>query len=73
MNDALQNAIAKKPEGIILDLRGDPGGLLDSAVKIGSLFVPDGNVVIERFKDGKEQVYPRRAPPADTHSAGGPR
>jgi carboxyl-terminal processing protease len=59
VTDALQKAVAKKPQGIILDLRGDPGGLLDSAVKIGSLFVPDGNIVIERFKDGKEQLYPR--------------
>ena len=40
--DALNKALAKKPAGLILDLRGNPGGLLDAAVRIGSYFVPKG-------------------------------
>jgi carboxyl-terminal processing protease len=56
---ALKSALAKKPAGLILDLRGNPGGLLDAAVRIGSYFVPDGNILIERFQDGREQVYSR--------------
>jgi carboxyl-terminal processing protease len=59
MEDALKAALAKKPAGLILDLRGDPGGLLDAAVRIGSYFVPEGNILIERFQDGREQLYPR--------------
>ncbi len=59
LEDALKSALAKKPTGLILDLRGNPGGLLDAAVRIGSYFVPDGNILIERFQDGREQVYPR--------------
>ena len=59
LEDALKAALAKKPAGLILDLRGNPGGLLDAAVRIGSYFVPEGDIVIERFKDGREQVYPR--------------
>lgn len=31
--------------GLVLDLRGNPGGLLDEAVKVVSLFVPQGVVV----------------------------
>lgn len=58
--DALKAAQAKKPAGLILDLRGNPGGLLDSAVRIGSYFVPEGNILIERFKDGQEQEYRRQ-------------
>ncbi len=59
LQEALQAALAKKPTGLVLDLRGNPGGLLDAAVQIGSDFVPEGNILIERFKDGREQLYPR--------------
>ena len=31
--------------GIVLDLRGDPGGLLDQAVSIADLFIPNGPIV----------------------------
>lgn len=34
-------------KGLILDLRGNGGGLLDEAVKIVNLFVPKGKVVVE--------------------------
>ncbi len=57
---ALSGAVAKKPAGIVLDLRGNPGGLLDSAVQIGSYFVPEGNILIERYKDGSEELHPRQ-------------
>jgi len=33
-------------EGIVLDLRGNPGGLLDEAVLSASLFLPEGEVVV---------------------------
>ena len=59
LEDAVKAALAKKPAGLILDLRGNPGGLLDAAVRIGSDFVPQGNILIERFQDGHEQVHPR--------------
>jgi carboxyl-terminal processing protease len=58
--DAMKEALAAKPTGLILDLRGNPGGLLDSAVRIGSYFVPEGNIVIERTKDGKERIFRRQ-------------
>jgi len=53
-------ALAGKPVGMILDLRGNPGGLLNAAVQIGSYFVPEGNILLERFKDGRERAYPRQ-------------
>jgi len=33
-------------EGVVLDLRGNPGGLLDEAVLSASLFLPEGQVVV---------------------------
>ena len=33
-------------KGIILDLRGNPGGLLDAAVEVASKFVPKGSTIV---------------------------
>lgn len=60
---ALQALLALHPRGLIFDLRGNPGGLLDAAVDIASFFVPQGDIVIERFKDGREHRYPAKGKP----------
>ena len=36
----------RQPAALILDLRGNPGGLLDTAVKIVERFVPRGTVIV---------------------------
>jgi carboxyl-terminal processing protease len=38
---------AKKVSGIVLDLRNDPGGLLDAAVKVSSLWLPQGKLILQ--------------------------
>ncbi|GAC1392566.1 MAG: hypothetical protein NVSMB46_08810 [Candidatus Saccharimonadales bacterium] len=38
-------------KGIILDMRGDPGGLLDAAVNISSLWLPEGKTVLQEKRD----------------------
>ncbi len=55
---ALDEMLATNPPGLILDVRGNPGGFLHTAVDITSEFVPDGSILIERFKDGNEEIYP---------------
>ncbi|HCR48940.1 MAG TPA: S41 family peptidase [Bacteroidetes bacterium] len=35
-----------KLKGLVLDLRGNPGGLLDQAIMITSLFVPEGSPIV---------------------------
>lgn len=40
--------------GLVLDLRDNPGGLLESAVSIGSRFVQNGAIVITKERDGRE-------------------
>jgi carboxyl-terminal processing protease len=41
----------KKFKGIVLDLRANPGGLLDQAVDVSSLFLKDGVVVSTESRD----------------------
>ncbi len=57
LRTALQQLLDQNPKGLILDLRGNPGGLLDVAVDVGSEFLAEGDILIERHKDGREQHY----------------
>jgi len=44
-------------KGFVLDLRFNPGGLLDSAVKISDMFIDDGMIVTIRPRNGPETSY----------------
>ena len=44
-------------EGLVLDLRGNGGGLLDEAVLSSSIFVEEGDVVTTRSRTRGEQIY----------------
>lgn len=39
--------------GVILDLRGDPGGLLDASISVSSLWLDRTQVVLQEKRDGK--------------------
>ena len=54
---ALQSSLDKGAKGIILDLRDNPGGILDQAVDVASEFLLRGIVVKVVDKDGKETVF----------------
>lgn len=63
----MKKAIAKldskhKLRGLVFDLRYNPGGLLDQAVDVSSLFIDDGVIVstIGRNRDQKEVKYARK-------------
>jgi carboxyl-terminal processing protease len=47
----------EKVAGIILDLRSNPGGSLEEAVKLPGLFIKDGPVVLDRSPNGSVNVY----------------
>ena len=65
---ALIDLKAQGAKKIILDLRGNPGGLLSQAVGIVNLFVPKGQLVVdtrsrvERFN----KIYKTKGTPVDT-------
>jgi carboxyl-terminal processing protease len=44
--DSLKNANQNKLSGVVLDLRDNPGGLLEEAVKICNLFIDKGQIVV---------------------------
>lgn len=60
--EKLMKALSKDGiKGFILDLRFNPGGLLDSSIKISDLFIDDGLIVTIRQRDGKETSYVGRS------------
>ncbi|MFC1756817.1 S41 family peptidase [Patescibacteria group bacterium] len=55
---ALREFVGSDTNKLILDLRGNAGGYLESAIDIASWFLPIGEVVArEQFGDGEEQLY----------------
>ncbi len=54
---AVQEILVKAPAGVILDVRSNPGGYLDSAVTIASEWIKEGVIVRERFTTSEEKEY----------------
>jgi carboxyl-terminal processing protease len=52
---AIHDLDAKGMKGLVLDLRGNPGGLLDAAIDIGSRFIPPGKSVVVIVEAGGEK------------------
>ncbi len=46
-----------KVTSIILDLRNNPGGLLTAAVEVGRKFIPKGDIVSIKGRDGEKNTY----------------
>ncbi|HET8756310.1 MAG TPA: S41 family peptidase [Solirubrobacteraceae bacterium] len=60
-HDAVKEAVTKLlddgAEGVVLDLRDNGGGLLNEAVEVSSIFIPDGRIVSTRGRARPEHVY----------------
>ncbi len=52
--DSIKNFKNKKLIGYILDLRNNPGGLLDQAVNVTDIFLGRGEIVSTRGRNGKQ-------------------
>ena len=57
VEDALKALEAQGAEQLIFDLRGNPGGWLDQAIKVSDLFLDEGLVAIERDSSGGERSF----------------
>lgn len=53
LDSALSAIEGQGATGIILDLRDNPGGLLEEAVAVASSFIKSGNVLLEKDASGK--------------------
>ena len=53
----IDELLDKGAEGILLDLRGNGGGLLNEAVLVGSVFIDDGLIVSTKGRTKPERKY----------------
>jgi carboxyl-terminal processing protease len=67
VRDAYATLKAQGMQRLVLDLRGNGGGLMNEAVNIVSLFVPRGSVVVTaKGRNAAEAVYKTMTDPVDT-------
>jgi carboxyl-terminal processing protease len=57
LKDGLEELEALGMTDLVVDLRGNGGGLFDSAIDVSSRFLRDGIVVYQVERDGQEQAY----------------
>lgn len=55
--EGLEELKAQGMEGLIVDLRGNPGGNLDTVCEILDLMLPEGLIVYTEDKDGNRQEF----------------
>jgi carboxyl-terminal processing protease len=54
---AVKKLLAQGATGVVLDLRDNGGGLLNEAVSVSSIFIPDGRIVSTKGRARPEHVY----------------
>jgi len=58
---SIDQSLGRKPTGYVLDLRSNPGGLLDEAVAVSDAFLTSGEIVSQRgrLRDDTRAYYAR--------------
>lgn len=56
-NEGVSSLLSANSQAIVLDLRNNPGGFLESAVFIGSEFLDGGNVVLQEDSEGNKAPF----------------
>jgi carboxyl-terminal processing protease len=57
LTSTLKTLMAQNPKGLVLDLRDNGGGYLQTAVEVVSQFQGNGTVVYEQYGDGTKKPY----------------
>jgi carboxyl-terminal processing protease len=65
VQDAVRSLQKQNVRGIILDFRGNPGGILDQSLAISNMFLKDGQEIASiRARNGQTQPYVAQGTPA---------
>jgi carboxyl-terminal processing protease len=66
VREALDELLAKGAQGVVLDLRNNGGGLLNEAVLVSSIFVPDGTIVSTDGRARPKRIFEATGNAIDT-------
>ena len=66
VSEAVRRLLKQGAEGVVLDLRDNGGGLLNEAVMVSSVFIPDGKIVSTKGRSRPTQVYEATGNAIDT-------
>jgi carboxyl-terminal processing protease len=66
MRQTLTQLMVQNPAGMILDLRNNGGGYLNTAIEIASQFIDHGVIMYEQYGNGERQSYQASAGGAAT-------
>lgn len=53
---AVTTLARKRVKGVVVDVRENPGGLVEAAVEVASVFIPRGTIVSLKGRDGQSQT-----------------
>ena len=67
-NDALNTLLEDGATSLIVDLRSNSGGFVDTAVDITSAFLPSGTILIEEWGDNTRNEYVATEDPIDVET-----
>src|SRR5262249_2127122 len=55
--EGLKKGMGQRLRGYVVDLRDDPGGLLDQVIAVADDFLDHGAIVLQRTRDGYQQAH----------------
>ena len=55
--EILGELLAEAPVGLVLDVRRNPGGLLQTAVNVADQFLPEGTILVQEFGNGRQRTF----------------
>ena len=53
----LKNLENKGAKGVVIDLRNNPGGMMDQSIKIADMLLPEAMITYTEDRDGKKETY----------------